>query len=90
MSVFWVVFPKLRPLYAICIGAADAGLVLLNLHFVSDVVAGTFVGVSTGMFTVALCSPNFRENSLNRAAKVDPVDAIAEIAAVEDIRDVGH
>jgi len=90
MSVFWVVFPKLRPFYAICIGAADAGLVLLNLHFVSDVVAGTFVGVSTGMFTVALCSPNFRENSLNRAAKVDPVDAIAEIAAVEDIRDVGY
>jgi membrane-associated phospholipid phosphatase len=59
MSVLWIVIPKPRTLYAICIGAADAGLVLLNFHFVSDVVAGTFVGVSTGLFTVALCSPNF-------------------------------
>lgn len=55
MSVLWLVFPKLRPLYAICIGTADIGLVLLNLHFISDVVAGTFVGVSAGMFTVAIC-----------------------------------
>jgi len=58
ISVLWVVFPKLRFLYAICIGAADIGLVLLNLHFISDVVAGTFVGASTGLFTVALFLPN--------------------------------
>ena len=57
ISVLWVVFPKLRPLYAICIGAADIELVLLNLHFISDVVAGTFVGASTGLFTVALFLP---------------------------------
>jgi membrane-associated phospholipid phosphatase len=41
-----------------CIVAADAGLILLNLHFASDVIAGTFVGVSTGLFTVALCAAN--------------------------------
>jgi membrane-associated phospholipid phosphatase len=58
MSVLWIVFPRLRPLYAIGIGAADIGLVLLNLHFISDVVAGTFVGASTGLFTVALFLPN--------------------------------
>ena len=58
MSVLWIVFPRLRPLYVICIGAADIGLVLLNLHFISDVVAGTFVGASTGLFTVALFLPN--------------------------------
>jgi membrane-associated phospholipid phosphatase len=56
MSVLWFQFPKLRVVCAICIAAADVGLVLLNLHFVSDVVVGTFVGVSTGMFTVALCA----------------------------------
>ena len=60
MSVLWIVFPKLRLLCAICIGAADIGLVLLNLHFISDVVAGTFVGASTGLFTVALFLPNAR------------------------------
>jgi len=58
-TVLWIVFPKLRALYAICIVVADALLVLLNLHFVGDVVAGNFVGMSTGLFTVALCSPNF-------------------------------
>jgi membrane-associated phospholipid phosphatase len=54
MTVLWILFPKLRAVYATCIGAADVGLVLLNLHFVSDVIAGTFVGVSAGLFTVAL------------------------------------
>jgi membrane-associated phospholipid phosphatase len=57
-AVLTVVFPKLRPLYAICIGAADIGLVLLNLYFISDVVVGTFVGSSVGLFTVALFQPN--------------------------------
>jgi membrane-associated phospholipid phosphatase len=64
MSVLWILFPKLRVVCAICIGAADVGLVLLNLHFVGDVVAGTFVGISTGMFTVALCAPAAQANSL--------------------------
>jgi membrane-associated phospholipid phosphatase len=39
---------------AIGIIAVDLGLVALNLHFLSDVIAGSFVGVSTGLFTVAL------------------------------------
>ena len=69
MSVLWILFPKLRVVCAICIGAADVGLVLLNLHFVGDVVAGTFVGISTGMFTVALCAPAAQENSLASALK---------------------
>jgi membrane-associated phospholipid phosphatase len=69
MSVVWILFPKLRAVCAIGIGAADVGLVLLNLHFVSDVVAGTFVGVSAGMFTVALCAPAAQANSLAPAFK---------------------
>jgi len=69
MSVIWIVFPKLRALCAICIGAADAGLVLLNLHFVGDVVAGTFVGMSTGLFTVALCLPGFNSSRHSKGLK---------------------
>jgi hypothetical protein len=30
-----------------------AGLVVLDVHFLSDVIAGTLVGVSVGLFTVA-------------------------------------
>jgi membrane-associated phospholipid phosphatase len=56
MSILWFLFPKLRAAQAICVVAADVGLVLLNLHFVSDVVAGTFVGISVGLFTLALCA----------------------------------
>ena len=54
ISVLWISYPKLRMAYAICISAADLGLVLLNLHFLSDVVSGTFVGISAGWFTVAV------------------------------------
>jgi len=54
MSVLWIMFPRLRAGCAICIAAADLGLVLSNLHFISDVVVGTFVGISVGLFTIAL------------------------------------
>jgi hypothetical protein len=47
-------FPERRMICAIGVVAADISLVALNLHFLSDVVAGSFVGVSTGLFTVAL------------------------------------
>jgi membrane-associated phospholipid phosphatase len=54
LSVIWIVFPELRVMCMIGIFAADIGLIALNLHFLGDVIAGSFVGVSTGLFTVAL------------------------------------
>lgn len=81
MSVLWILFPKLRAACVIGIAAADVGLVLLNLHFVSDVVAGTFVGISTGLFTVALCAPAARANS--------PVPVFEEQVLVTDGRRSG-
>jgi membrane-associated phospholipid phosphatase len=57
MSVLWMSFPRLRAVWALGICVADLGLILLNLHFVSDVVAGSFVGASTGLFTVTLFAP---------------------------------
>jgi membrane-associated phospholipid phosphatase len=56
LSVIWILFPNLRVFCTIGLIAVDVGLVALNLHFVSDVVAGSFVGISTGIFTVALWS----------------------------------
>jgi membrane-associated phospholipid phosphatase len=55
LSVVWILFPRLRRICAISMVAVDIGLVALNLHFVSDVVAGSFIGISTGLFTMALC-----------------------------------
>ena len=54
LSVLWILFPKLRIVCAIGIVTVGMGLVALNLHFLSDVVAGIFLGVSTGLFTIAL------------------------------------
>ena len=54
ISVVWILFPRLRVICAIGVVVVDLGLVALNLHFLSDVVAGSFVGISTGLFTVAL------------------------------------
>jgi membrane-associated phospholipid phosphatase len=54
LFVVWILFPTKRILCGIGIVAVDLGLVALNLYFLSDVVAGSFVGISTGLFTLAL------------------------------------
>lgn len=72
LSVLWFLVPKLRLICAICILGIDCGLVALNLHFLSDVVAGSFTGASAGLFTVALsraiglASNTTSQNGLNR------------------------
>jgi membrane-associated phospholipid phosphatase len=54
LSVLFISFPKLRIPCAICLIGVDAALIALNLHFLSDVVAGSFTGCSVGLFTLAL------------------------------------
>ena len=54
ISVLWVLYPKLRPLYALVVLAVAIGLIGANYHFLSDVIAGGFVGSSTGWMTIAL------------------------------------
>jgi membrane-associated phospholipid phosphatase len=54
ISVLWIMYPKLRPLYALVVLAVAVGLIGANYHFLSDVIAGGFVGVSIGWMTVAL------------------------------------
>jgi membrane-associated phospholipid phosphatase len=54
MSVLWICYPRFRLLYAIAIAAVAVGLVAADFHFVGDVIAGGFLGVSTGWLTVAL------------------------------------
>jgi membrane-associated phospholipid phosphatase len=49
-----MLYPRLRPLYALAVAAVGVGLIGANYHFLSDVIAGGFVGSSTGWMTVAL------------------------------------
>jgi membrane-associated phospholipid phosphatase len=54
ISVLWILHPKLRALYLLLVLAITVGLIGANYHFLSDIVAGAFVGVSTGWMTTAL------------------------------------
>lgn len=53
-SVLWSYYPRLRPILFIATLAALVGLVGANFHFLSDALAGAFVGASTGLMTTTL------------------------------------
>jgi membrane-associated phospholipid phosphatase len=48
ISVLWICYPRWRPLYALAVAAVAVGLIGANFHFLSDVIAGCFVGATTG------------------------------------------
>lgn len=64
MTVFWICYPRLRPLYALVVAAVVVGLIGADFHFLSDIMAGGFLGASTGWMTVL-----FWKSSLDRQAQ---------------------
>jgi membrane-associated phospholipid phosphatase len=54
MSVLWICYPRFRLLYTVAIATVAVGLIGADFHFLGDVVAGGFLGVSTGWLTVVL------------------------------------
>jgi membrane-associated phospholipid phosphatase len=54
MSVLWICYPRFRLLYAVAIATVAVGLIGADFHFLGDVIAGGFLGVSTGWLTVVL------------------------------------
>ena len=54
ISVLWVYFPGMRTLYALAGLAVAIGLIGANFHFLSDVIAGAFVGISIGWMVTSL------------------------------------
>ncbi len=65
LSVLWILYPRLRAAWGMGVVTAALGLVALNLHFLSDVVVGGFVGASAGLFTVALWRTGDRQNQVS-------------------------
>jgi membrane-associated phospholipid phosphatase len=53
-TVLWIYFPAARTVYVLAILIAGAGLVVANYHFLSDVITGSFVGVTCGWITTSL------------------------------------
>jgi membrane-associated phospholipid phosphatase len=54
MTVLWWSYTNLRPIYVACVAAVAAGLIGANYHFLSDILSGIFVGVSTGYITTKI------------------------------------
>jgi membrane-associated phospholipid phosphatase len=54
MTVLWICYPRFRPLYALCVAAVAVGLVGADFHFLGDVIAGGFLGLTIGWLGVAL------------------------------------
>ena len=53
-SVAWFWYPRGRLLYAAVVSLVAATLVTSDYHFLSDIVAGAFLGLSAGWFAIAL------------------------------------
>jgi membrane-associated phospholipid phosphatase len=53
-AVLWVAYPRLRVLWALAVALVVVGLVGADYHFVSDIIAGGFLGGSTGWLAVVL------------------------------------
>ena len=56
MAVLWLAYPRLRPLWALTVLAVVVGLIGADYHFVSDIIAGGFLGASAGWMTVLVAS----------------------------------
>lgn len=54
MAALWLCLPRWRAVYAVCVAAVVIGLLGADYHFVSDILAGAFVGWSAGWTTVTI------------------------------------
>jgi membrane-associated phospholipid phosphatase len=54
LAVLWIYVPRLRVAWALLLGLISVALVATNGHFVADVIAGGFLGVTVGWMTVRL------------------------------------
>jgi len=54
VSVLWLYFPSVRTVCTLVGLAVAVGLIGANYHFLSDVIAGAFVGISSGWMVTSL------------------------------------
>jgi membrane-associated phospholipid phosphatase len=54
IAVLWLCYPRFRAVYALCIAAVAIGLIGADFHFVSDVIAGAYLGSLVGWLIVCL------------------------------------
>ncbi len=72
MTVLWICYPAYRPVYAVGMAAVAVGLVGANFHFLSDAIAGGFLGLSAGWIGVALWEISVRQVRPTTGRAADP------------------
>ena len=53
-TVLWLCYPQFRPIYLLGMLMIAAALISANFHFVSDVLAGAFLGITAGWLMMGL------------------------------------
>jgi membrane-associated phospholipid phosphatase len=56
-TLLWIVWPRLRVLWATLVVVVVVGLLGANYHFVSDIIGGFYLGIGVGLATAALLLP---------------------------------
>ena len=88
IGVLWFCWPKFRPLYVLIVATVAVGLIGANYHFVSDVIAGAFGGLSVGWIAVRLWEAGGAPSVLPAAAPGSvasaPPQALGEIAGARE------
>lgn len=69
MAVLWFAYPRYRALYVVPVAAVIIGLIGADFHFVSDIIAGGFIGASTGWILVIFWQTYFSAPSVAKSAK---------------------
>jgi len=68
VAMAWQIWPRFALLWAlVCVGAG-AGLIILNLHFLSDVIAGAYIGCASASAVLWLWRRRVRANIERTAA----------------------
>jgi membrane-associated phospholipid phosphatase len=68
LSVAWQFYPRFRSLYAFTAVSFSTLLVVMNFHFLADVIAGAFLGFSTGF---ACCAVWYHLSPRGRSVESD-------------------
>jgi membrane-associated phospholipid phosphatase len=70
VSVLWVCYPKWRSSYLLFALAISVGLVAANYHFLSDVIAGAYLGASVGWAATTMWNAGIRSSPERQAPPI--------------------
>jgi len=62
-TILWLCYPRWQPVYLFVVALVLVGLLGANYHFLSDIIAGIFVGISAGWFAVSLWGVRIRPSA---------------------------